>query len=430
MRKYKMAIGKKFMDISLPAAKIINEVEGNSYPALHCVKLATREAMRNPIDSKPLREIVQAGEKVFIIVSDITRAIYTKEFLPTIVDELNIIGIPDQDIKIMIAQGTHRPQTHEEDIAVCGADIVQRIEIFQHDCHDEDNLVYLGTSTHGTPAYINKKIVEADRIILTGGITFHLMGGFGGGRKSIMPGVSGNKTIQKNHSIAIHEEFGKGFNPLCESAKLINNPLHEDMIEIAAMVNPDFLINVVFNADGKFARVVGGHWKTAWEEGCKTVSEIFNVAIVERTDLVIASAGGFPKDINLYQSTKTVENAFYAIKPGGVFIFFLDCPEIMDPPVFTECFGYKDLVEFETALRADFSIPAFIAFKCANIAKDFHCILITREENKEFAKTTGMIPVTTFEEAWELAEKFLRDKPNYTISVMGHGANTLPAVKK
>lgn len=151
--------------------------------------------MREPINSKPLQQCVNKGEKVAIVVSDITRLVHTDQILIHIVNELNLAGIPDEDISIVVAQGTHRPQTHEEDVIVCGQEVVDRIKIYQHSSK-ESVCVHVGDTPRGVPVWIDKHVTDADKVILTGGITVHLLAGYGGGRKSILPGVASEETIQ------------------------------------------------------------------------------------------------------------------------------------------------------------------------------------------------------------------------------------------
>ena len=421
--------GKGKLSFSLPEEHILYEIEGAPSTEIkdEDVATATLEALRNPIGTPPLRELVKHGETVAIVVSDITRSwIKSYAFLPTILNELNDAGVPDKDIFVIIALGTHRPHTPEEDLVVCGEEVVKRVRILQHNGLDDTQLTHLGETTRGTQVYVNSNVVKADRIILTGGIAFHLMAGFGGGRKSIMPGVSGDKTIQGNHSLALHPTVGMGSNPLCESGKLDGNPVHEDMVEVAALAQPTFLVNGVYTAEGKFHRIVAGHWYDAWREGCKSVEKIFGISIKEKADIVIASAGGFPKDINLYQASKTIDNAFMATKPNGVFICLLECPDIQEPPIFSSWFRFDDMLDFEKAVRKDFSIPAFIAFKCSDIAHKMTVIVVTKPENADFIKRTGMIPVSTLEEAWAIAKTKVAGKLDYKVTVMTHGANTVP----
>lgn len=428
-KKFDLKIGKGKMSISIPEEKLVHNIVGNEYPAIKDLEAAVIEAMENPIDSKPLKEIVKPGQKIVLVVSDVTRVwLKMSQFLPTIVNQLNAYGIPDENISILIAQGSHRAHTPAEDLLVCGQEIVNRIKIYQHDCKDESQLTYLGDTSRGTPVYINKRACEADHVILTGGIVYHLMAGFGGGRKSVMPGISGNTTIQKNHCIALAPVAGQGANPLCESGKLTGNPLNEDMVEAAAKLNPSFSINFVYTSSGEFAQVVAGHCHTSWVKGCETVAKVFGVDIQEKADLVIATAGGFPKDINLYQGSKTVDNAFFACKEKGTIIFMLDCPDINEPKEFTEWLRYDDILEFENAVRADFSIPAFIAFKTKQTGKLFNCIAVTTiESNYPVFEKVGFKPVATLAEAYELAKQSLPE--NFTVTIMSQGANTLPIMK-
>lgn len=430
-KTFTFGLGDQQVQVSIPEAQILQVIEGQAAQPVADVDAAVKEALRNPIDSPPLREVVKAGDKVAVIVSDVTRA-WAKfdQFLPPLLDELNAAGVPDGDIEIVISLGSHRPHTPEEDIAVCGADVCRRVRIHQHDAADPEKLTYMGTTSRGVKAYVNKQVAAADKVILTGGIVYHLMAGFGGGRKSIMPGVSSWQAIQDNHCLALHPEVGQGISPDCVSGKLDGNPMHMDMEEHAAFVNPAFLLNAVFTPEGKFARFVAGHWRSAWLAGTKTVEEIFGIPMQEQADLVLASAGGYPKDINLYQGSKTIDNAFMAAKPGGVVICFLECRDIKEPPEFSDWFKYGTLHEFELALRERFTIPGYVAFKLANIARKVSLIIVTHPDNVDFMRRAGgIIPATSAEEAMAIArEKLGRD--DYTVAIMEHAANTVPVVKK
>ncbi|HIU63595.1 MAG TPA: nickel-dependent lactate racemase [Candidatus Avacidaminococcus intestinavium] len=430
LKKYSFGYGRGTQELELPEERVLQVINGNPAAKIEDVKAATLEAIRNPIGSAPLREQVKKGDKVGIIVSDITRSwIRTGEFLPVIINELNSAGVADEDIFIVVAQGTHRAHTLEEDIAVCSKEVVDRIKIYAHTSTDKENLVYLGTTKRGTPAYVDKRIVDADKVILTGGITVHLMAGFGGGRKSVMPGVSSFETIQKNHALALADVVGEGASKACASTKLDGNRLNEDMCEVAAMLNPCFLVNAVMNADGDFFKIVAGHWYDAWLEGTKDVMKIQGVKVKEKADIVIATPGGFPKDINMYQGSKTYDTASMAMKQGGIMIALLECPDIMEPPAFVESFRFDDMLEFEKAVRAEFTIPFFIAFTVAALAKNNTVYLVTRKENFDIVRKTGQIPVETLAEAWQLAQEELKKRglsDNYTINLMPHAANTVP----
>jgi len=426
LKEFTFGFGDKEVTVNLPSEKVINVVEGKPVTAITDVESAVKTALNHPIGTPPLRDVVQQGDKVVIIASDITRKWVRHDlFLPTLLNELNSAGIPDADISLVVALGAHRHHTPEENIMTFGQEVVSRIEIVQSHAPETDQFVYLGKTSRGNDVSLNKHVVNADKVIMTGGIVHHLMAGFGGGRKSIVPGVASYSTIQANHSLCLHDEVGQGVSPECIAGKLENNPMHEDLVEMAALLKPAFILNAVFTPSGEFARFVAGHWYKAWLDGCKTAQEIFGVNITGKADLVIASAGGFPKDINLYQGSKSICNAFLAAKSAGVVILLLECRDMMEPPDFSDWFNYEALYDREIALRKAFTVPGFIALKLGTMAKEIPHILVSLPENKEFIEKTGMIAATSLEEAIVIAEKKLGRK-DYTITVMTHAANTVP----
>ena len=432
MKTYEFSYGKGMQTVDLPEEHIIYDLHGKEVSVEADIAAAALKALRDPIDSKPLADIVRPGDKIAIVVSDETRLCYTDQFLPVIIAELNANGIPDSDIDIVIATGTHRAQTPEEDILVLGEEMVKRFRIHQHDCRDKENLVYKGTTSRGNKVYINKIVANADKIIATGAVTLHPMAGFGGGRKAIVPGVAGLETINHNHVLALAEKPGDGCNPNVTTAKLEGNPFHEDLTECVEFVNPDFMVDVVLTSDGGLYEVVAGNWKTAFYKGCKDLLEISGIPITELADVVIASGGGYPKDINLYQGTKTHMNVEMAVKPGGIAIIMLECPDIKEPAVFTDWLIKSNLRKTEQEVRDNFYMAAFVAYKSRCIIEAHTVYLVTRKENFDFVRQTGQIPVETVAEAWKLAQEKLaaEGKKDYTITLMGHAPVTLPVLTK
>lgn len=431
MKKYQLPYGNGFQEVTLPEEKVLYDIHGNKADVLEDINAATLAAVRCPIASQPLQKVVRKGDKVAVIVSDVTRLVRTAEFLPVIISEINAAGVPDEDITIIVATGTHRAHTHDEDIAVCGKDIVKRIKIHQHDSRNNEELTDLGVTSFGTPILIDSYVAEADKVIITGAVSLHPMAGFGGGRKAVMPGVSGHATIMHNHAIALAPKVGDGCNPLCETGLLEGNPLHEDMVEVTKKLDPAFLVNMVFTPEGKLHEVVAGHWYKAWEKGCKDLVAMAGVPIKELADVVFASAGGSPKDMNLYQSCKAHMNAVFAVKKGGIMILTLECPDIKEPAIFTDWFSKSDVLQFEKDVRADFSIPAFVAFKTRCIVNSLTTYLVTKPENFEFVRQTGQIPVASLEEAWLLTQQELakQGKDDYKITIMGHASATMPVLE-
>lgn len=423
---FTLKIGKETTTFSLAREQLLYNLVGcNRKPPEDLTKTYI-EALDNPIDSPPLKEIVKPGETVAIAVSDITRAWQKNHLtLPVLINYLNDAGIADKDITVIIAVGAHRQNTEAECAELCSEKIYRRVRVINNDAWDSDNMVYYGKTSRGTEVSVNRVVAEADRIILTGGVIYHYMVGYGGGRKSVMPGVASLKTIQQSHMWAMEKDVGKGSNPLAANMKTTGNPAHEDMMQAAAFVQPDFLVNVVPNLDGDIAGIFTGNWVSAWLEATKMVDDVFGVEIKEQADIVIASAGGYPKDINLYQSQKTIDNAVYAMKPGGVTILLAECPDIQEPAEFFDWFDHPTPLLMEKAVRENFLISGWVAVRQLEYGGLGKIIMVTRKENVELARKAGVTGVTTIEEALELAYASCGN-PAPKITVMSQGANTFP----
>lgn len=425
-KTFSLKYGRKEVSIDIPEQALVHELTGWNRPACEDLPEAYRYALDHPIDAPPLKEIIKPDDKVVIIVSDITRAWQRNDLtLPILLDYLNQAGLADSRISIIIGVGAHRRNSEQELAELCSQEVCNRVRIANHNAYDTDNMVQLGTTSRGTPVAVNRVVAEADRLILTGGVIYHYMAGFGGGRKSILPGVASLKTIQKNHLLALTDKVGGGTNPSTASGITSGNPMHEDMMETAAFVKPDFLINVVPNIEGDITEIFTGNWVSAWQQACQMAKRIFGVPIKTQADIVIASAGGYPKDINLYQSQKTIDNAVYAMRPGGVAVILAQCPLISDPPEFIDWFRYTDIPSLEAAARENFLISGWLAVRQMEYKNQGTIILLTEKENIEMARRAHVEPVTTIRAALKLAYKKC-NTPAPQIAVMAQGANTFP----
>lgn len=428
MKDYKMKYGKQELNIPLNHENIISVIDSKGAMHNKSEEQVILGALKKPIASAPLKELVKPGETVCIIVSDITRAWQKMStYLPYLVDELNAGGISDRNITFLSSTGSHRKQSSEEHKAILGEKLYQRFNIIDHDSLDEDNLVYLGTTTFGTPVRVNKIALNCDHIILTGAIVFHLLAGWGGGKKSILPGISGYETIMKNHSMSLNPEMGSGSNLEAKSGKVVNNPIHEDMLEAASFVRPTFMFNVIMDSKGNIAEAVAGNYVKAHEAGCEIVSKMDGVAIKEKADLVIASAGGYPKDINFYQTVKTIINAKEAISEGGVMIILSECSDgFGNEPIKNIIQNYDSLYSREEALRENYSIAKYIGYYITEVAEKYKLILVSNLCDKDFS-TTNIHVVKSVEQALELAFKLKGEKSRAYL--MPHGATTFPQLK-
>ncbi len=428
MEKFEFKYGRTKLHVDIEKKYIMDTLIPDTTVPIADIEKEVIRVMENPIGALPLKDIIHKGEKVAIVVSDITRMwIKTSQFLSYIIDYLNNLGVEDNQIDIIIALGTHRPSTEEEKKAIVGSEVYSRIKVYDHDCFDRNELCYIETSSFGTPIYINKRVMEADRIILTGGIVFHLFAGFGGGAKSMVPGVAGLDTIQHNHCLAFNKGDGTGLNHNASSNKIHGNPMREDITEICRKVNPDFLVNAVLDAEGNFVKFVAGDFEKAWLEGCEFIRNMYGINISEKADIIVASAGGYPKDINLYQSVKTVDNCLYGGKEESVIILVSECSEGLGAEEFLQWFQYKTLNEMERALKKNFTVPGYAAYKAA-YAGIYRKLILISSLPKEVVEQLGFIPAASLEDALSLAYTLSPSEPKTRL--MPFAGNTLPIINK
>jgi lactate racemase len=381
---------------------------------------AVFKALETPIAAPPLRDIVHAGERVAILVNDITRLTRTDLILPPIIQTLNEAGVPDRDIFIVFALGIHRPQTEEERRFIVGDAIHSRIRCFDHISTDDSSLVEIGTTSFGNRVAINREVWEADRIILTGEVIYHLIAGYSGGRKSLVPGVAGFRTTTFNHRMI--------FDPNCRSGKLEGNPAHEDLLEACRMVNPDFLVNVVLRPEGKLIRVVAGHYELAHGEACRTVDDMLRVELAEPYDVMVASAGGFPLDIDLRQAHKGLENACQALRPGGSILFYAECGNGAGHSVFVDYIErYRDDTEMQAALEKEFVVGGHKAYWIARLGRLYKVYLVS-ELDPEFVRRCHFTPVSPHEHETVLRQILNGRGGSPRTAIAPYAGFTLPAV--
>ena len=416
--------------VSLDPGQVVAEVHAN---AVNLPKRTVWEhieyALDHPIGAGPIEEAVKPGEKVCIIISDTTRRWQQPStYLPVLVERLNKAGIPDEDMLILCATGTHRKQTEEEHISLVGEDLYRRIRFIDHQCDDKEHLTYMDTTSRGTPVWLDSYAMACDKIILTGGVVYHFLAGFGGGRKSIVPGIAGRETINTNHNNALNKGLGSGSNPrACNGNMTDSNPFHSDLMECAAFAKPAYLLNVVVDDNYQIVGAFAGDWREAHAAATKLVQQLDGVPIPRRTQLVIASAGGYPKDINLYQTSKTLSNALAAVAPGGTMILLSECREgFGDPDCEAQICNYDTMADREKDLRANFSIGGFVGFLFAETSENYHLILVTDLPRERFARTKIQV-ARTLDEALALAAACNGGSlDGVETTLMPHGGSTFP----
>lgn len=271
--------------------------------------------MQKPLgDVKPPR----AGQTVVIAVNDITRPVPHEHMLPPVLAWMRHAGIRDQDLCFVIATGMHRQMRPEEYRAILPADVLQRYRVLCHDATDEAKLRHLGETERGTPIFVNSDYMAADYRIVIGNIEAHQFQGFSGGVKSAAIGLAGARTIHHNHAMMSH--------PMARLGEYDGNPARQDVEEIGRAIGIDFAVNAILNTEKQIIKALAGDPEAVMRQGIPQVRRIAQAPVAAPFDLMIASPGGHPKDINIYQSQKGLAHAASVTRTGGSLILCAACP--------------------------------------------------------------------------------------------------------
>lgn len=316
--KVEFPVGKSSVTVSVP--NLLALVTPRDVPGVADDRAEVRRALENPTGTRRLSELASGKKTAAIVVNDITRPYPGQLLVEEIARELNAGGVKDEDIFLVVAYGMHRANTDEELKKMFGESVVGRFRIVHHNGMDESRLVTVGTTAGGIEVNINKEFAAADVKILTGLITPHQSAGFSGGRKSVLPGISGLKALRKHHSFPIR--------PTRPSMGWMDgNPFHEEALDAARIAGVDFIVNTIDNAGREMVAAVAGELDAAHRKGVGICASIWNFELPEKADVVIVSPGGYPRDFDLHQSQKACACAELACKEGGEILL---CAEVTD----------------------------------------------------------------------------------------------------
>ena len=317
----KIPFGKSNTEVKIPEKNFFQSLEIPDIQKLDDVDKAIKESLTHPINSPMLEKIAEGKKSVCIIVFDITRNVPNREILSNILIILENAGIQKKDIKLLIATGTHRPNTNEELELMLGKEIAVQYQVINHNCHDNEINKEIGRTRSGFPIKINKHLLEADLKILTGTIEQHVWAGFGGGCKGICPGVASFDTIMATHNPSMLDDHTIG------CGILEGNRFYETITEIARFVKPDFMCNAVLD---KYKNPIGffsGDPIDAHKKGCEFCAGLITLSYDDYADIVIAGSGGYPLDLTLYQTVKAMIQSRKIVKKGGNIIIAGECSE-------------------------------------------------------------------------------------------------------
>lgn len=414
--KLEFGFGTGVQTVEVPEKNLLGVLMSNDVPRGLMNEAEVVRALEHPIGTPRLKEIVRPGEKIAIVTSDITRPCPTYRIMPALLDELYAAGCRAENITLVFALGSHRPHTPEEMRKLAGERAFQEVR-----CVDSDraDCVHMGTTDCGTPVDITRVVAEADRRICLGNIEYHYFAGYSGGAKAIMPGVSTREAIQANHRMMVRPEAHAG--------NLEDNPLRMDLEQAAAICGVDFIVNVVLDEHKQIVRAVAGDLVKAHREGCRFLDGMYLKELDARADIVLVSQGGAPKDLNLYQTQKALDNAKHAVKPGGTIILIGSCKEGLGEKVFEEWMLSAPTPEsMIERIGRDFQLGGHKAAAIAMVLQNAEIELVS-ELDPDFVKRIFLKPASSAQEALDRA--FARLGEDATVLAMPYGGSTLPRVR-
>ena len=413
--KLQFGFGTGVQEADVPERNLLGVLHANEVPLELTGEAEVRRALEAPIGSPRLRELVHPGETVAIVTSDITRPMPTYKVMPALLDELYAAGVRREDITLVFALGSHRRHTPQEQQKLAGERAWREIRCVDS---DPDDCVHLGTTKAGTPVDITRAVAQADRRICLGNIEYHYFAGYSGGAKAIMPGVSTRSAIQANHSMMVRPEA-------CAGA-LETNPLRMDIEEAGAICGIDFIVNVVLSEHKEIIRAVAGDPVAAHRAGCRFLDRIYRKELPQAADIVLVSQGGAPKDLNLYQTQKALDNARHAVKQGGIIVLIGSCKEGLGEKVFeqwmTKSSSPDAMIE---RIGRDFQLGGHKAAAIAMTLKKADIYLVSDLED-DFVRSIFLTPQPDVQTALDRAFAVLG--PDATVLAMPFGGSTLPQI--
>ena len=408
--------GTGVQTVNVPEQQLVGILRaGNAQPP-ESEEGELRRALSQPIGAAPLSAQNLSGKKIAIITSDITRPLPTYRIMPTLLDELYAAGAKPEDITLVFALGSHRNHTPAEMEKLAGSRAWQEIRCIDSDPSD---CIHLGTTDAGTPVDITRSVAEADYRICLGNIEFHYFAGYSGGVKAIMPGVSTRDAIQSNHSMMVRPEACAG--------NLDTNPVRQDIEQAGKICGVDFIVNVVLDEHKHILKAVAGDPVKAHREGCRFLDTIYLKELDAPADIVIVSQGGAPKDLNLYQTQKALDNARHAVRQGGVIILIGSCKEGLGEHVFEQWMTQSESpAAMIQRIGHDFQLGGHKAAAIAMTLEKADIYLVSEME-PDFVRSLFLTPMPDAQSALDAALAKLG--ANATVLAMPFGGSTLPRIK-
>ena len=410
------------LEVELPGREAVKRVGDSNPPPLSNQAEALAGCLMKPVGTRPLAQLIPGNGKVAVLVSDMTRGSSIGSVLRHLLEHLERHGAGPERASIFIATGMHRDMGRSELKSHLGTEIFERWDVHQHDATNKNLLIRTGKTSFGTTCYFNERVVDSGLVVALGTISFHYFAGFGGGRKLILPGVAGERTILANHRLSLQKEEIDTLANGCRPGNLDDNPVHEDMLEGAKLLpGALFAVNIVPGREGEIAYLNCGDLEQSHVEACKRYSELYTIPLERSYGAVIVSAGGSPRDMNLLQGHKALRSASYALSEGGVMLAALACAGGVGSESYAAAFE-KGRSGLEAHLRKGYSLNAQTAVSTYDLTERYSIYLRTMMEDGEIAPF-GFCP-------WkdDYTSYLLEGIPDEEILVIMNASSFLPEI--
>jgi len=419
----KFPYGKSFLELDVPEVNLASVVESRFVKAAEDPEGEIVRALNNPIGSSRAEDLVKREDMVALIVSDITRPAPNQLMVPPLIEALRKVGLKGENLEIIVANGLHRSPSGREMEELLGRRVLEEVAVVNHNARDDEQLVETGRTSFGTLVTLNRRVVEADSVIVTGLIEPHFFAGYSGGRKSILPGVAGEESIFQNHS------FRMIGHPKARYGILRGNPIHEDSVEAAKPVKLKFMVNVVLNRERQVLGAFAGDFFGAHEAGVRFLEGLVKVPTPRRADIVVTTNGGYPLDRNLYQAVKGMATGELVVKEGGVIILMAECIDGVEHTGFQRLMeGAKTPKEVLDTIREKEPIgDQWEAQVLARILQRAEVIVVSKGVKDSTIEDMLMTPASTPEEALNLA--LSKMGKNAKVVAVPEGPFIIPHIK-
>lgn len=419
--KIDLDYGREGLSVDVPDRNLAAVLSLTPKPPVPGPEAAVRAALAAPTGAPPLAELARGRRTACVVISDITRPVPNRLLLPPILATLHESGISVENVTILIATGTHRPNVGDEIVELVGPEIAARYRVENHVATDAASHAYLGDTPRGVPMHVDRRFLDADLKLTTALIEPHFMAGYSGGRKSVCPGICSLDLVKVWHGPHFigHERADTGV--------VEGNPVHEEALYVARRAGTDFIVDVTIDQDRRITGVFAGEVEQAWLRGVRFVEGVVRAPLDPPADIVITSAAGYPLDLTYYQAVKGMVGALPAVKRGGTILVAARCAEGIGGKHFTDSLLESDDLEafVQRTYEPGFFVPdQWEVHELAKALRHAEVGCYTEGIDADTLRRCFVAPLPSIEAG--LADALRRHGPQARVAVIPKGPYVIP----